>query len=489
MTLRLRFQNSGAMPGGRDSVGLSNGVLTIGRGAENDLPLPDPDRVISKRHCVIEERAGSFVLIDVSTNGTFLNFSPERLGDIPAPLSNGDVISLGRYELVVEIGAPAHAAHGDPFAGIAPPLAPQATTPGQVRDAGPAGDFVGSLNDPAGADGDMFLDEILGPAQGSTPAPAPLASARGMIPDDPFGAAAPAGPGPSDPFGLEPPADPFGHVGATAQDHTRSESDFFSPPQAQNAVIPDDWDSEVGGAPAAPAAPAAKDPFAEPPQEAAPPPPAHPAATVPGPAAPQPPAAASGLSEEAALRAFLSGAGAESLELSQEDAAEVMARLGTVFRAMVAGMREVLMTRASIKGEFRMNQTMIRAGGNNPLKFSISPEQAVEAMIRPSVPGYQDAVTATDEAMRDIKAHEVAMMTGMEAALKHLLDRLDPARLTERIETGSALGSILGGGKKARYWEAYEQMYADIAREAEDDFQAVFGREFARAYEEQLRKL
>jgi len=31
-------------------------------------------------------------------------------------------------------------------------------------------------------------------------------------------------------------------------------------------------------------------------------------------------------------------------------------------------------------------------------------------------------------------------------------------------------------------------VYAEIAREAEDDFQAVFGREFAKAYAAQARK-
>ena len=146
------------------------------------------------------------------------------------------------------------------------------------------------------------------------------------------------------------------------------------------------------------------------------------------------------------------------------------------------------MTRASIKSELRMNRTMINMGGNNPLKFSISAEQAIEAMIRPSVPGYLDPEAAATEALNDIKAHEVAMMSGMEAALKDLLARLGPEQLSARIEAASTLGSLLSG-KKARYWEAYEKMYAQIAKETEDDFQSAFGREFARAYEEQLKKL
>ncbi|MEM9784721.1 MAG: type VI secretion system-associated FHA domain protein TagH, partial [Pseudomonadota bacterium] len=164
------------------------------------------------------------------------------------------------------------------------------------------------------------------------------------------------------------------------------------------------------------------------------------------------------------------------------------ARCGAVFRTMVEGFRDVLMNRAAIKGEFRMQQTQIRSEGNNPLKFSVTPDQAVEVMIAPTRRGFLDATEAAREAARDIRAHEVATMTGMEAALKHLLSEVDPSHLAGRIETGGGLGGIFGN-KKAKLWEAYETMYAKIATDVEDDFQTVFGREFARAYEEQLKKI
>jgi len=38
------------------------------------------------------------------------------------------------------------------------------------------------------------------------------------------------------------------------------------------------------------------------------------------------------------------------------------------------------------------------------------------------------------------------------------------------------------------FWDLFRQTYADISREAEDDFQAVFGRSFAKAYAAQTRK-
>ncbi|MEO0866207.1 MAG: type VI secretion system-associated FHA domain protein TagH, partial [Pseudomonadota bacterium] len=121
-------------------------------------------------------------------------------------------------------------------------------------------------------------------------------------------------------------------------------------------------------------------------------------------------------------------------------------------------------------------------------KFTISPEQAIEAMVRPKAHGYLDANEATTQALKDIKAHEVAMITGMEAALKGILKKLDPAVLETKISSDSSLSGMLKS-RKARYWEIYEKMYSEISDQAENDFQELFAKEFARAYQDQLDKL
>ena len=242
---------------------------------------------------------------------------------------------------------------------------------------------------------------------------------------------------------------------------------------------------------AAPAGPS--DPFVEEADADSPPAPQAPEAPKPAAAparapASAVPAAAPSVSDVAAVQAFLQAMGLTDLALKEEDLSATMGRMGAVLKLMIEGIREILMTRTSIKGEFRINQTMISAGGNNPLKFSISPEQAVEAMVKPTAKGYLDASAATEQALKDIKAHEVAMVTGMEAALKGVLKRLDPRALEEKIQGGGGIGDFLKG-KKARYWEVYEKMYAEISDQAENDFHDLFAREFARAYQEQLDRL
>ena len=95
MPVTLRFQSSGAVPGDGAPITMIGPNLTIGRGAGNDVVLPDPDRQISKNHCVIEDQDGEITVIDFSTNGTFLNYGKTPLGRVPTPLNDGDVLSAG----------------------------------------------------------------------------------------------------------------------------------------------------------------------------------------------------------------------------------------------------------------------------------------------------------------------------------------------------------------------------------------------------------
>ena len=197
--------------------------------------------------------------------------------------------------------------------------------------------------------------------------------------------------------------------------------------------------------------------------------------------------AAAGAGDAALLAAFLRGAGMPDLKISAAPE-QTMQAAGAVFRALVEGLRETLMSRAAIKNELRVEQTMLRARDNNALKFSVTPEEAVAALLLPVRPGYKPPLDAAREAFRDIQSHEMAVMAGVQTALVALLKRFDPAALEARLQPGR-LDSILPAAKRARTWELFCETYKDIAHEAEDDFQSVFGREFAKAYDAQMKKL
>ena len=170
------------------------------------------------------------------------------------------------------------------------------------------------------------------------------------------------------------------------------------------------------------------------------------------------------------------------------DPQAVLRTAGEVFRAMVDGLRAVLMSRAAIKREFRADQTLLRPSDNNPLKFSVTTEEAIAALLRPGRPGYLQPLAATSEAFADLKAHELAVMAGLQTALSNLLRRISPNTLEEQHRAGP-VGSLLPLAHKARCWEQYRTTYKEITREVEDSFTLAFGRDFARAYEQQARRI
>src|SRR3984957_2632602 len=77
---------------------------TVGRATDNDWILPDPERYLSGKHARIDFRAGAYILVDTSSNGTYVNGAQVPLGKYhDYALKDGDYVRLGEYELLVSI--------------------------------------------------------------------------------------------------------------------------------------------------------------------------------------------------------------------------------------------------------------------------------------------------------------------------------------------------------------------------------------------------
>ncbi|MBV8144734.1 MAG: type VI secretion system-associated FHA domain protein TagH [Gammaproteobacteria bacterium] len=79
---------------------------TIGRSADNDWVLPDPQRYVSAHHARVQFREGHFYLQDVSTNGVYVNDDMEPLakrGSAGYRLANGDVLRMGDYHILAAL--------------------------------------------------------------------------------------------------------------------------------------------------------------------------------------------------------------------------------------------------------------------------------------------------------------------------------------------------------------------------------------------------
>ncbi|WP_030414560.1 FHA domain-containing protein, partial [Streptomyces sp. NRRL S-1448] len=82
---------------------LHGGQIRIGRSADADVPLDDPD--VSRLHCAVTvEPDGSVHVADLrSTNGTAVDGT--GLGDLPAPLPPGALLRIGESTLRLQPAA------------------------------------------------------------------------------------------------------------------------------------------------------------------------------------------------------------------------------------------------------------------------------------------------------------------------------------------------------------------------------------------------
>ena len=105
MALRFRVVSEHAIHLGEQSTkvfGVHGG--SIGRATDNEWILPDPERYLSGKHARVDFRAGTYVLVDTSSNGTYINGAQVPLGKYhDYLLKDGDYVRLGEYELLVSI--------------------------------------------------------------------------------------------------------------------------------------------------------------------------------------------------------------------------------------------------------------------------------------------------------------------------------------------------------------------------------------------------
>lgn len=493
---------------------------TLGRGSSNDWVLPDEKRHLSGRHAIVKFQNGGFYVTDTSTNGLFLNGSSVPLGkDNTARLKHGDILKLGGY--AIEVVA------SDEY--VEPPLTEPEVVPdvALLKRPRPGGRRT-ECNDPFNG---FTLDEE------GTP---PVSQKQGL--PDWEGATTPV-----KEMSSHSQSDPFfsdGEFNADfeekdffqerQQDHSAIDgralgiSNFFAPadipdsaPQSEKTLESHDLlakpfkrDIETEGEVLLPDGFLSEsevvmddDPFdfsgigecveaedegvdrlnvldvydidtqikpTEKEKEQKDESSAAVEANLPG----------------QNQKDFLQGLGINNDQVNQEIAEHLdMKNVGVLFRILLQGSMEVLRTRTEIKNEMRMDVTTIQAIQNNPVKFSIDVEDALLRLLVPQKQAFMPPEQALLETYDDIKAHQVAVIAGVQASLKHVLERFEPEKLVDRLQKRNPIIANIPIQRQAKLWSLFEELYSTIEGEAQDDFQRLFGLEFARAYEQLIAQL
>jgi type VI secretion system FHA domain protein len=460
---------------------------TIGRLEQNTLVLPDPDRVISRTHARVDFRAGSYFITALGQNPIDLNGRALGAGET-AQLSAGDKLTIGEYCIAADVQGQQEGE--SPLADIltrpSKPFAPaESFDLGMGAESGggfafgiplTGGSSSEATSRPAGTQqlitrGIQQRDEIPGFHE-------PLAPSRGTahIPDD---------------------YDFLRGLDDADQPASRKNAEVV-PPQVQSPLLLED--------PFAETVPVERMPVSalKPPQPVTPPArpaasasvanPSHSEGPAKTPAAPPPASAPAFVPTDVdyikAVRDFLAVAGVPELESRALADPDFVRNAGELLRESIAGLQKSLVARALTKGALRLDMTMLSSAENNPLKFSPNAYEALTHLLAPrAASGYLPPLRAVREAFQDLEAHNLAVMAGMRAALLGVLQRFDPAKVEKRLGSNPLLEKLLPAKRKARMWDLVAEQHGDMVREAQDEFERIFGRAFRDAYQEQVEKL
>ena len=513
LTLEIVSPNAQSLgPSRRKVFGMEGG--RIGRAADCDWVLPNP--YISRHHATIRWISGTFYIESTGENGVAVNSPQAMLPPLERrALKNGDRVFIDEYEIAVGLGTVTAeearpAVSGAQSSGLVPSEDPFAETMAPMRS-------PSSLVDPLEPTREELdpLQQLTGrfqapssgpvrdqPSWNHTPglsdhySPPPVPPAAGGIPDDwdktSFGRNKPAAPSGLQPPSRLPPAAPGGAAGIPEDwDKTSFErAKVAAPPPATPASPPPPPRVGVSvgmtarpapgppasGAGARPASAPHPQPSPAPRQGISPPRPVMPPAAV----APPAPPPGGGVFDVAA---FLQSAGVDPATLPPETAAS----LGLILRSVVQGLIEVLQARAEIKNQFRLPLTRVKVAENNPLKFAVNAEDALSSLLGRRNPAYLPPVKAFEDALDDIRFHQMAMLVGMRAGFEELMSRFDPERLLQAFDGQlKRTSGLLPMSSRSRYWEMYVQEYQDLESNRDEAFRRLFGEQFAAAYEKQL---
>ncbi|MBS0365320.1 MAG: type VI secretion system-associated FHA domain protein TagH [Proteobacteria bacterium] len=412
---------------------------TIGRSADNDWVLPDPQRYISAHHARVQFREGHFYLQDVSTNGVYVNDEAEPLakrGSAGHRLANGDVIRMGEYHILASLEEARNADAVDPAV---------PTSIHSLRFVGPARDAdIGSQ---------LNLEDLLVPA-GSTGS-----TGSAVLAVDAYGQAVNTYGQTIDPeqapiqAPVQEPVQALVHAPAAA-------------PTPRAAGAPARLEStgslSIGERMARLAEAVAREPRA----------------TV---------TAAAGDDVQGGLAAFCRGAGIAPEQLPAEAAGRLLHLAGRLFREALVGLKDMDRSRADTRNRYRVELPPPDADDPRPVLSRTMVEELMVALFLHHEGRRLDSVQWLRETVSEAKIHEGAVAQATRAAFVEFLDRLDPAELEARFERAARRGKARAADK-AQYWDLFINFYRNLIEMPADHLPHTFVEAFASAYREALKK-
>lgn len=175
--------------------------------------------------------------------------------------------------------------------------------------------------------------------------------------------------------------------------------------------------------------------------------------------------------------------GVDFIGLDNAEREALAIKAAALLAQCIAGLQQSLRTHADLKNELRLSQTTTPSVNRNPLKQGLDTAQALSLLLQPSRPGQDTGEQAVACAFHDLQAHQVAVTAGSRAVVRATLEHFAPEQLSLRFERDPSKPLFTTAGSKWRAYGRYHQ-----ALRLDDGFgERLIARDFAEAYEEQLR--
>ena len=396
----------------------------IGRSEECEWVLPDKGKRISRRHAAVSCDGKSFYIEDVSSNGVFTEPGMTPLErNRSHRIGHGDSFTMGDFTIQARLL-----------------YRPDAYIPSGTDEEWPAPDNALS-SDPLTA-----MDQ-----QEESEAKRRLGHYEDLLMD-----ARPA-------------------ASEISADHNSVSTDNLLPvamvPESEGFDLPEDWDREEDGPDSVPQNPI-------------------PERSVPDSPAPQlrpaePPADSRDARPLACeTEGFFRALGFTTAPESPAERQRMLLQAAEIILAAVDGLHHCLRNQAECKNDLRLPVTTMQLSGNNPLKFTPTPQVALEHLLGPGGYGMLPAGKAVRSGFGDLHAHHLGLLAGARASVRAVLDKVSPASIATRLDVEGSFHFF----RRSRLWHVYRKTHQALLEDHEG-FAALFLHDFARAYEAQVRTL
>lgn len=139
-----------------------------------------------------------------------------------------------------------------------------------------------------------------------------------------------------------------------------------------------------------------------------------------------------------------------------------LARAKHLLAIGVQGCMQLLQARRVFNEEMGGDVTTISGKGNNPLKFSSSPEEALARLLGEPSPAYLPAEEALQQAFQDVLTHMHLSVARIQTTIELVQTTLNPKAIVGEANRQGGLTLGLSATRKARLWDLYCERYQKL---------------------------